>query len=113
MVRTYTPKKDPVTVNKVGKILSDLVSESKKDRKKVEDVYKLSIETYKALPFSPDMAKVVVDMLKVLQSSNDRTLKAAELMIKHLKEKGEMKTPKEAKATPKTFEELQRHRKNI
>lgn len=110
MPKAYNPTKDPVTKERVGKTLNDVVTQAKKDRKRAEELYEFCSKTAKGNPDNPDLVKQAIDALKVLQASHDKVLKATQLMQTHLKEAKTSEGKAEGKKRMPSFADFQQNR---
>lgn len=105
--RNYDPQLRSVTQAKLAKLLKDISFQAKKDKKAAIEAYEFANDLWQKNPTNEDYGKMVVDLLKVMQSSNQSSQKAADLMLKYLKETGEIKQ-KKPDAVPKvpSFEDM-------
>ena len=75
----YSLKKDPLTANRISKLIKGLSDKSKEDRK-------LSIELYEKYRDKPsediNAQKMIIEALKLAQSSKEADIKILALLLK-------------------------------
>jgi hypothetical protein len=89
MVSNYTPKKSPLTKNRIHKIAKNLIEESFEDRKAAMEAFKYFKEKVDLFHGDREMREVVskaeqcmVDCLKLAAQSREKALRGIEIAIK-------------------------------